>query len=127
MNLVEDRVLLATAPQAYVVTNTSDSASDPGSLRAAIASADADTYPTGTFDTIDFDLSPGPQTIDLTTIGDSTDDGTSALVITAPILIDGSAAPGLTIARDSSCGHRPFPHLLRVASDGGNPFDPERL
>ena len=57
----------------------------PGSLRNAIASADADSYSGSAFDTIDFALSPGLQTIDLTTIGDSTDDGDSALAITAPI------------------------------------------
>ena len=97
LNLLEDRVLLATAPQTYIVSNLNDSGS--GSLRAAIASANADKYSGSAVDTIEFESSLAGQTIDLTTVGDSTDDGNSALAIKAPILIDGSAAPGLTIAR----------------------------
>ena len=115
LNLLEDRLLLAVAPQTYDVTNLNDSG--PGSLRAAIASANADSYSGFAFDTIEFDPSLTAQTIDLTTIGDSTDDGNSALAIKDPILIDGSAAPGLTIARSSAVGTPDF-RIFYVASVG---------
>ena len=99
LNLLEDRLLLAVAPQTYTVNNLNDSG--PGSLRAAIASANADSYSGSASDTIVFDSSLAGQTIGLTTVGDNSD-GNSALAITAPILIDGSTAPGLTIFRAST-------------------------
>ena len=95
---LEDRTLL-TAPQTFIVTNLLDSGT--GSLRAAVASANADSYTGSAYDTIQFDPSLAGQTINLTTVGDSTA-GPSALAITAPVLIDGSTAPGLTIASASA-------------------------
>jgi hypothetical protein len=57
-------------------------------------------------------------TIGLTTVGnDDTDTGLSALEITAPILIDGSAAPGLTIARSPTVA-TPDMRVFYVASSG---------
>ncbi len=78
--------------QTYLVTNTNDSG--PGSLRAAIDAADAGAFAP----TITFASSLAGQTIYLTTVGDATDDGFSALAITAPMTIDASTAPGLVIA-----------------------------
>jgi hypothetical protein len=98
LEFLEDRTLL-TAPQTFIVKNLLDSGTD--SLRAAVASANADSYTGSAYDTIQFDPSLAGQTISLTTVGDSTN-GPSALAITAPVLIDGSTAPGLTIARSST-------------------------
>jgi len=72
-----------------------------------------------TIDTLTIEFSPSlaGQTLDLTTIGDSTDRGNSALAITAPILIDCRTAPGLTIARSSAAGTRAF-RILYVAGEG---------
>ncbi len=115
LNPLEDRVLLSVAPQMYTVTNVNDSG--PGSLRAAIDSANADSYSGSALDTIVFDPSLAGQTIDLTTVGDNSQ-GSSALAITAPIQIDGSTAPGLTIARLKTSQTPDF-RIFYVAS-GGN-------
>ena len=116
VNLLEDRLLLAIAPQTYTVMNTNDSGR--GSLRAAIASANADSYSGSAFDTINFAFNLAGQTIDLTTAGDSTDDGYSALAITAPINIDASGLSSLTIARSPTVG-TPDMRIFYVAV-GGN-------
>ncbi len=88
-------------PQGLVVTNANDSG--PGSLRAAIATADMSSG-----DTITFAPALAGQTIHLTTVGDSTDDGSSALEITTAMTIDASAAPGLTIAGPGTTGSSAF-------------------
>jgi hypothetical protein len=115
LSLLEDRMLLAIAPQTYLVTNPNDSG--PGSLRAAIASANADTYFGPAFDTINFAGTLTAQTIDLTTVGDSTH-GSSALAITAPIRIDAYPLAGVAIARSPAVG-TPDMRIFYVAS-GGN-------
>jgi hypothetical protein len=99
LEVLEERALLSVAPQTYSVTNLNDSGA--GSLRAALASANSDTYSGSAFDTIVFDPSLAGGTIALTTVGDSTS-GPSALAIAAPIHIDGSAAPGLVVARSTA-------------------------
>ncbi|HEY2158277.1 MAG TPA: right-handed parallel beta-helix repeat-containing protein [Isosphaeraceae bacterium] len=114
LNLLEARTLLSVAPQTYNVTNTDDSG--PGSLRAAIDSANADSYSDGAIDTIDFAPSLAGQAIDLTTLG-SSDFGQSALEIKAPIFIDGSTAPGLTIDRSPTAG-TPDMRVFLVANNG---------
>ncbi len=118
-------------PQGLVVTNANDSG--PGSLRAAIATADA-----GAGDTITFASTLAGQTIHLTTIGDSKDDGYSALTITTPMTIDASAAPGLTIAGPGTTGGSKFRvfyvsvptgesfSLINATVSGGVAFDPTK-
>src|SRR5262249_30285710 len=67
--------------------------------------------------TVTFDVAGAfavPQTIALTTVGDTTF-GPSALAITGTVAIDGSTAPGLTIARASSASAL---RLFYVASTG---------
>ena len=112
LEFLEDRTLLSIAPQTYVVTNTSDSGAD--TLRDAINSANRDTYPPSTYDTIQFDSSLAGKTISLTTIGDSTV-GNSALAITAPVHIAGDAAGGLTIA---SSGARTSARIFYISAAG---------
>ncbi|MFN7955235.1 MAG: choice-of-anchor Q domain-containing protein [bacterium] len=75
----------------WVVTTTSDSGA--GSLRAAVQSAEASPDA----DTIVFDPSLAGATITLSTTAGTDFGGSSALVITGELVIDGTAAPGLTI------------------------------
>src|SRR5208337_2972325 len=99
------------ASSSYLVTLTTDT-TDVGTLRAAVGWANVSTNvnpansPVAP-NTVTFDPSLAGQTINLTTIGDSTD-GDSALAITAPVQIAGDAAPGLTIARSSAPGTPDF-------------------
>jgi hypothetical protein len=75
---LEDRLLLSSSP--FIVDTTADSG--PGSLRAAILSANAQPGPS----TIDFNIgSGGTQTIELTS---------PLPVITRPVVLDGSTQPG---------------------------------
>src|SRR5438874_11598832 len=69
----------STAAATFTVTNNADSGA--GTLRQAIADANL----TPTIDTIQFSLPPGSQTIALTS---------GLPMITAPIIVDGSSAPG---------------------------------
>ena len=90
----------------FIVTNVYDSG--PGSLRDAIANANADMSAPPGGDTIGFAPSLAGGTINLTSVGDSIDYGSSALAITAPMIIDGSSAPGLTIAGPGTTGTSAF-------------------
>ncbi|MDB5313157.1 MAG: hypothetical protein JWO38_7359, partial [Gemmataceae bacterium] len=83
--LLEDR----STPVVFTVTNANDSG--PGSLRAAVAQAEADAAP----DTIVFAPSVAGATIGLSSIGDSSL-GPSALLVATPVTIRGS---GQTISR----------------------------
>jgi len=87
---LENRILLS----AITVSNLLDSG--PGSLRAAVTQANADSTP----DTIQFQ-SGLTGTIDLTTSGNSTD-GPSALLISHSMTIAADiTGPGIAIARDA--------------------------
>ena len=79
LELLEDRVLLAT----FTVTDTSDSVSDAGSLRYAITQSNL----TG----------PGPNTIDFKIPGTGVQTITTASALptaTVPVTIDGTTQPG---------------------------------
>jgi hypothetical protein len=94
---LEDRCVPAT----FTVMNTADSG--PGSLRDAVASANADFASTGTPEIIQFDPHLTGQTILLETADPANVAGPSALEITGNITINGiSTGTGVTIARDPS-------------------------
>src|SRR5208337_1430549 len=117
LEFLEDRTLLSIAPQTYVVTNPNDSGA--GSLRAAISSANADTYPGSTYDTIQFASSLAWQTINLKAIGAPNPViGNSALAITRPVHIVGDAAPGLTITWIGTPINRTPPRIFYISAAG---------
>ena len=109
------------ASSSYLVTTTADTMDD-GSLRAAIAWANTSTNFVRTFDVdnfIRFDTDGAfatPETIDLTTIGDTTV-GPSALAITGYVEIDGPvlAGGGVTLSPAAS---GPDMRLFYVAPGG---------
>jgi hypothetical protein len=104
---LEHRRLLSTV--GIVVSSIADSGA--GTLRSAIQSADSD--PSNSYD-ITFNASLAGETINLSTLADTTY-GPAALDITNTITIDGTSAPGLTIARDESAGDM---RLFNVAPSG---------
>ena len=63
MEKLEDRVLLSGSPTVYTVSDTSDNATDTGSLRSAIIQANADTNPAGSQIRFDPTVFASPQTI----------------------------------------------------------------
>src|SRR5262249_38910279 len=83
-------------PSGFQVTDISDSPIDAGSLRAAVNQANADTTPNDTF-TISFAPALAGKTI---TLGSSLYLTNTTQGLT--IVIDGSAAPGVTIAGGGS-------------------------
>ena len=80
----------AAVPQPFVVTTTDPSASTPGSLGFEINAVNSDDSNTGA-DTIVFQLSPGSAVNGLWTIAPNSD-----LVITHPLILDGTTQSGYT-------------------------------
>jgi len=101
---LERRQLLSAV--SIVVTSVADSGA--GTLSSAVQTADAD--PSNSYD-ITFASALAGQTIALSTVADTTY-GPAALDITNTITIDGSGAPGLTIARSESAADM---RLINVA------------
>jgi hypothetical protein len=113
----------ATAGAAILIVNSAADDTTAGNglvtLREAVAAANADSATdlgqTGSgADSIVFDPSLAGATIDLSIAGDSTL-GPSALAITSEVAIDGTAAPLLTISRNSGLARL---RLFYVSSGG---------
>jgi hypothetical protein len=106
---LEDRVLLS-GQSVYTVTDTSDSASDTGSLRYAVTQANADPNPSGSL--IDFNLSTSDPGYHATT-GSWTITLSSTLVLNesaGPEVIQGSGANLVTISGGNAV------EVLQIAS-----------
>jgi len=92
---LEGRVLLSGSPTVYIVTDTSDSAADTGSLRYAISQANANTNSAGSEIEFDPTFFATPKMITLSsTLELSEKDG--------PEVIDGPGASALTISGDNA-------------------------
>ncbi len=85
LDALEGRLMLSVAPQVYTVTNANGSGA--GSLAAAVASTNADTYSGGAQDTIQFAPALKGQAISV-----------SGLEVDHAVVIDAGAAPGVSIS-----------------------------